>query len=136
MDGLGDDDGMDFDMQPMMSMNQQSQLFGAYSQDGSQPMSVPMYPDDSAMAAGDDANDANDAKRRRIARVRTIFGMAKSHWMKWLTVVMTIGMRHVSQEEDQVRRENAQVLTLHQLQDRVCFHTGGEETKSAQRVGC
>ncbi|KAJ5808116.1 hypothetical protein N7474_009385 [Penicillium riverlandense] len=68
MDGLGDDDGMGFDMQPMMTMNQQSQLFGAYSQDGSQPMSVPMYPDDSAMAAGDDANDANDAKRRRIAR--------------------------------------------------------------------
>ncbi|KAJ5903082.1 hypothetical protein N7504_005465 [Penicillium tannophilum] len=68
MDGLGDGDGMGFDMQPMM-MNQQSQLYGGYPHDGSQ-MSVPgssMYPDDSVLG-GDDGNDANDAKRRRIAR--------------------------------------------------------------------
>ncbi|KAJ5156090.1 hypothetical protein N7492_008893 [Penicillium capsulatum] len=65
MDGLGDGDGMGFDM-PMM-MNQQSQLFGGYSNDGSQMagMSGAMYPDDGALAAGE---DANDAKRRRIAR--------------------------------------------------------------------
>lgn len=67
MDGLGDGDGMGFDMQPMM-MNQQPQLFGAYPQDSSQMgMSAEsLYPDDS-LAAGE---DANDAKRRRIARVR------------------------------------------------------------------
>jgi hypothetical protein len=67
---MGDGDGMGFDMQPMM-MNQQPQLFGGYPHDGSQ-MSVPggsMYPDDSVLGAGDDGNDANDAKRRRIARV-------------------------------------------------------------------
>ncbi|KAJ5920860.1 hypothetical protein N7466_009186 [Penicillium verhagenii] len=75
MDGLGDGDGMGFDMQPMM-MNQQSQLFGGYTHDGSQ-MSIPggsMYPDDSLLGVGDDGNDGNDgndvndAKRRRIAR--------------------------------------------------------------------
>ncbi|KAJ5095674.1 hypothetical protein NUU61_005030 [Penicillium alfredii] len=67
MDGLGDGDGMGFDMQPMM-MNQQPQLFGAYPQDSAQMgMSTEsLYPDDS-LAAGE---DANDAKRRRIARVR------------------------------------------------------------------
>ncbi|KAJ5628921.1 hypothetical protein N7490_011149 [Penicillium lividum] len=66
MDGLGDGDGMGFDMQPMM-MNQQSRLYGGYSHDSSQ-MSVPggsIYPDDSVLGAGE---DANDAKRRRIAR--------------------------------------------------------------------
>ena len=68
MDGLGDGDGIGYDMQPMM-MNQQSQLFGAYSHDGSQMSGVAtgsMYADDSGLNAGD---ETNDAKRRRIARV-------------------------------------------------------------------
>lgn len=67
MDGLGDGDGMGFDM-PMM--NQQSQLFGYPNDDSQVPgMTVgSMYPDDAALAG----EDANDAKRRRIARVRTI----------------------------------------------------------------
>jgi hypothetical protein len=73
MDGLGDD-GLGFDMNHMMmnqQQQQQQQLFGGYSQDGSQMggLAGSMYTDDSALAAGD---DANDAKRRRIARVRTI----------------------------------------------------------------
>ncbi|KAJ5174745.1 uncharacterized protein N7482_000622 [Penicillium canariense] len=66
MDSLGDDD-VGFDLNHMM-MNQQPQLFGGYSQNGSQMPGLSvgsMYPDDSALAAGD---DANDAKRRRIAR--------------------------------------------------------------------
>lgn len=73
MDGLGDD-GLGFDMNQMMlnqqQQQQQQQLFGGYSQDGSQMAGLAgsMYPDDSGLAAGD---DANDAKRRRIARVRT-----------------------------------------------------------------
>lgn len=69
MDGLGDGDGMGFDMQPMM-MNQESQLFGGYSHDGSQMPGMSagsMYADDSALGPGD---ETNDAKRRRIARVR------------------------------------------------------------------
>lgn len=67
MNGLGDGDGMGFDMG--MMNQQQQQLFGSYLNDGSQ-MSMPggsMYADDSTMAAGD---ESNDAKRRRIARVR------------------------------------------------------------------
>lgn len=71
MDGLGDD-GLGFDMNQMMmnQQQQQQQLYGGYSQDGSQMAGVAgsMYADDAALAAGD---DANDAKRRRIARVRT-----------------------------------------------------------------
>lgn len=68
MDGLGDD-GLGFDMnQMMMNQQQQQQLYGGYSQDGSQMAGLAgsMYGDDAALAAGD---DANDAKRRRIARV-------------------------------------------------------------------
>ncbi|KAJ5094569.1 hypothetical protein N7456_010430 [Penicillium angulare] len=64
MDGLGDGDGMGFDMS---MMNQQQQLYGGYANDGS-GMSVPggsMYADDSALGMGD---ESNDAKRRRIAR--------------------------------------------------------------------
>ena len=73
MDGMGDDDGMGFDMKSMM-MNQQSQLYGNYSQDGqmaSMSGGSMMY-DDSALGVGD---ESNDAKRRRIARVRT------NHWI-------------------------------------------------------
>lgn len=63
MDGLGDGDGMGFD-QPNM-MNQTPQLF---SYDPSQMQAGSMY-DDSSLGAGD---ETNDAKRRRIARVRII----------------------------------------------------------------
>lgn len=44
------------------------------------------------------------------------------------------GMRHVSQEENQMRRQDAQVLPLHKLQDRVYLHASGEEAESSQRV--
>jgi hypothetical protein len=86
MDGLGDD-GLGFDPNHMM-MNQQQheqQFFGSYSQDGPQMAGLAgsMYPDDSALAVGDDANDANDAKRRRIARVRT--PGRKQTYEHWLT---------------------------------------------------
>jgi len=40
----------------------------------------------------------------------------------------------VPEEEDQVRREDASMLTLHQLQDRVHLYTGREEASAAQRV--
>jgi len=40
----------------------------------------------------------------------------------------------VSQEEDQVRWQDAKVLALYKLQDRVYLHTGGEEAKPAKRV--
>ncbi|KAJ5582513.1 hypothetical protein N7535_001133 [Penicillium sp. DV-2018c] len=62
MDGLGDGDGLGFD--PPTRMNQTPRL---YSYDNSQMQAGSMY-DDSSMGAGDETNDANDAKRRRIAR--------------------------------------------------------------------
>ncbi|KAJ6131549.1 transcriptional regulator family: Fungal Specific TF [Penicillium sp. IBT 18751x] len=65
MDGIGDDDGMGFDMKSMM-MNQQPQLYSNYSQDGQMAgMSGGSMYDDSAFGVGD---ETNDAKRRRIAR--------------------------------------------------------------------
>ncbi|OQD77909.1 hypothetical protein PENDEC_c002G01957 [Penicillium decumbens] len=65
MDGLGDDDGLGFDMNSMM-MNQQSQLYGNYSNDGQMAgMSGGSIYDDSTLGAGE---ETNDAKRRRIAR--------------------------------------------------------------------
>lgn len=62
MDGLGDGDGMGFDP-PMM--NHTPQLF---NYDHTQMQAGSMY-DDSSLGAGD---ETNDAKRRRIARVRII----------------------------------------------------------------
>lgn len=70
MEGMGDGtEGLGFDM-PML-MNQQSHLFGAYSQDGSPVQTVlPAFQDEPSMSTGE---DQNDAKRRRIARVRMLF---------------------------------------------------------------
>lgn len=76
---------MGFDMNQMMmnqqQQQQQQQLYGGYSQDGSQMggLAGSMYADDSALTAGD---DANDAKRRRIARVRMIDLLTIcGHWL-------------------------------------------------------
>lgn len=49
-------------------------------------------------------------------------------------LAMRAGLRYVSQEEDQVRWENAQVLALHQLQDRLHFHPRREKAQPAQGV--
>lgn len=48
--------------------------------------------------------------------------------------VFATGLRHVPEEEDQVRRQDAQVFALYQLQDRLRLHTSGKETESAKRV--
>ena len=40
----------------------------------------------------------------------------------------------MSEEEDQVRWQNALLLALHQLQDRMHLHPGREEAKPSQRV--
>ncbi|KAJ6079516.1 hypothetical protein N7467_009269 [Penicillium canescens] len=63
MDGLGEGDGMGFDMKQMLP-NQQQQLFGGYDHSHMQGAGS-MFPDDSSLTAGD---ETNDAKRRRIAR--------------------------------------------------------------------
>lgn len=123
MDGLGDGDGMGFDIQPAMAMSQQPQIFPNYAHDGSQMPGMQagsMYPDDAALAAGE---DANDAKRRRIARVRRFL----SQWGSGIDADLgfgDLGLRHVPEEEDQMRREDAQVFALYQLQDGLRFYTG------------
>jgi hypothetical protein len=43
-------------------------------------------------------------------------------------------MRHVSQEEDKMRREDAGLHPLPELQDGMYIYTGGEEEKSTKRV--
>jgi hypothetical protein len=40
----------------------------------------------------------------------------------------------VSQEKDQMRWQDAQVFTLHQLQDRMYLHTGRKEEESSEGV--
>lgn len=122
MDGLGDGEGMGFDIQPM-AMSQQPQLFPNYAHDGSQMPGMPagsMYPDEAALAAGE---DTNDAKRRRIARVR----ISPTQWGSGIDSdcgFCGLGLRHVPEEEDQMRWEDAQVFALYQLQDRLRFYTG------------
>lgn len=44
------------------------------------------------------------------------------------------GLRHVQEEEDQVRRQAARLHPLHQLQDGLRLHPGREEEEPAQRV--
>jgi hypothetical protein len=78
MEGLGGDpEGMAFDM-PML-MNQPPQIFGAYNPDGSPvpaSLSGPLFHDDPNMHTGD---ESNDAKRRRIARVRGCVNINRSY---------------------------------------------------------
>jgi hypothetical protein len=57
------DDGLGFDMNPMMSQTPQM-----FSYDNHVQGAGSMY-DDSSLGAGD---ETNDAKRRRIARVRIL----------------------------------------------------------------
>lgn len=55
-----------------MLMGQQTHLFGAYNQDGSAVSSVlpgPVFQEEIPMGGNE---DTNDAKRRRIARVRVL----------------------------------------------------------------
>lgn len=38
------------------------------------------------------------------------------------------------EEEDKVRRENAKMFALHQLQDGLCVYSSGKEAESSERV--
>src|SRR5271154_5014387 len=50
------------------------------------------------------------------------------------TLMALLGMRYVSEEEDKMRRQNAKMFPLSQLQDRMCVHASREKEKSAERV--
>lgn len=54
--------------------------------------------------------------------------------MRLTNLSLGSGLRHVPEEEDQVRRQDAQVFALYQLQNRLCIHTSGKEAESAKRV--
>jgi hypothetical protein len=52
--------------------------------------------------------------------------------MGWLT--WTTGVRHVPEEEDQVRWQGSEVYALPELQDRMRLHAGREEEEPAEGV--
>lgn len=119
-------------MAPPPLINQPPQIFGSYGPDG-----LPQMPPDLASHMFPDAHllmeDTNEAKRRRIARVQ---------WTSIPTFVMSVGpdvkfslgLRHVSQEEDQMRRQAALMHALHQLQDRLCLYASRKEAQSSKGV--
>jgi hypothetical protein len=45
-----------------------------------------------------------------------------------------LGMRYVSEKENQMRWAHAEMLTLYQLQDGLRLHAGGKEEKSSKGV--
>ena len=53
----------------------------------------------------------------------------------WHRADRRTGMRYVPEEEDQVRRQDALVYALPELQDRMHLYAGGEEATASQRVG-
>ena len=44
-------------------------------------------------------------------------------------------MRYVQEEEDKMRWQDAQVRSLHELQNRMYIYSSGEEAQPSQRVG-
>lgn len=111
---------------PMMNA---PQIFGNLNANGSpMPASLPanmFLPDDL-----DDGHDQGDPKRRRIARVCATL----EEWPQYLSMLTVPGMRHVSQEENQMRRQDALLHPLYQLQDRVYLHPGRKEAPTTKRV--
>ena len=91
-------------------INQPPQIFGGYTHDGMPLQHLP--PDLTAQMFGDPnglLDDANEAKRRRIARVspgcsRTSTSLSQPVMRHMLTWSTHAGLRYVQEEEDQVRR--------------------------------
>lgn len=111
-------------MAPPQLLNQPPQIFGGYGHDA-----LSVLPPDLAAQLGFDPSlldDVNDPKRRRIARVSLFFDLLLG--LVPVTVHATnpgdVGLRHVPQEEDQVRRKTPRLHALYQLQDRMCLHAG------------
>lgn len=130
--------GFQMSMAPPL-MNQPPQIFGGYSDHGLSTSQLPpdmlsahMFADHGMM------DDTNEAKRRRIARVSWTGPGATGRVCQCLLMTRDAeppGLRHVPQEEDQVRRQAPGLHALRQLQDGVHLHPGREEEESAQGVG-
>jgi hypothetical protein len=83
-------------------LNQPPQIFGGYGPDGLP--NVPQMPPDLAAHMFSESHllmdDSNEAKRRRIARVRPVPGTI---WQgRVLMLAWSLGLRYVQEEEDQV----------------------------------
>lgn len=125
---------------PPPLMNQPPQIFGGYPDPGMQLHQLP--PELTAQMFGDPSaflDDANEAKRRRIARVSTdllpLGRVQRREGSRSLTGFRSsLGLRHVQEEEDQVRRQASGLHALHQLQNRLRLHPSREEAQSSQGV--
>lgn len=115
-------------------VNPPPQVFGAYGPDG-MPLAQQLPPDLAAQLYPDQVwpEDFSDAKRRRISRVRpralSQVGRADEFHQP-----RRAGLRHVQEEEDQVRRQAAGLFSLRQLQDQLRLHPGREEAQPPERV--
>ena len=102
-------DGVGFDL-PQYNVQQAQRLYSAYNVDA--PGATNNIKSTSMYGDLNDANsyDENDPKRRRIARVSTPDPLES-------LADRAAGLRYVPKKEDQVRWEDAEMLTLPQLQD-------------------
>ena len=109
---------------PPQVTNPPPQFFGENGTQASPTLANFDFNDGQETQDQDGGHDENDPKRRRIARVCAC-SIAKAR-----TTVLTfmVGLRYVPKEEDKVRWENASMLSLHKLQDRVHLHPGRKET--------
>jgi hypothetical protein len=81
-------------------VHQPPQIFGSFNSDGSPAQPVlpgPVFQDHGDVGSADD----NDPKRRRIARVCATGHDCVSNWTSLLMGGL-LGMRHVSEEENQM----------------------------------
>jgi hypothetical protein len=119
MDHHASIDSLGYDISQFMPQ-QPPQIFGGYNSDG-----TPLPATLSAGAYFGDLNDGsideNDPKRRRIARVRSYHTVMRKTIP---SLTNSVGLRHVQEEKDQVRWEDAQMWPLHQLQNRMYIHAG------------
>lgn len=114
------------DLSPQ-TMDQNSQVLGTEEHDTSPSgLTFAFEYDDDVQGTFE---ERDDGKRRRIARV-------KQHGPPLRRGAETdgLGLRHVPEEEDQMRWQDASLYALHQLQDRVQLHARREEACSSKRV--
>lgn len=111
------------------TMKQSSQLTDLPDQ-GTSPTGLNFAFDQYGDETQDTFEERDDAKRRRIARVQKHC----SSFSEALLKSSHLGMRHVPKEEDKVRRQDAGLFALHQLQDRMQLHPCREEARPSKRV--
>jgi hypothetical protein len=116
---------------PPPLINQPPQIFGGYTEHGMPLHHLP--PELTAQMFGDPSgllDDANEAKRRRIARVCPDRSAMRVNPQRKLTLFrVLLGLRHVQEEEDQVRRKASLMHSLYQLQDGLRLHPSREEAQ-------